>query len=356
MKLAVLGGSIVLLLILIGRVRLTAFLALLITSMAAGIAAGLSPDAALKSITKGIGDTMGSLALILIFGAILGKLIEESGAAHTICRTLTRLFGERRLELSVLITGFLVGLPMIYNASFLVLIPLIYTLSTTTGRPLLALGIPLSAALSVTHGYLPPHPAPTSIAILYKADVGRTLLYGLALSVPAVILAGPVLARFFRHLRNTPPASLFQARDFPPEELPGATVSVACVLTPVALMLVGSDPAVALFAAAMLALVLLGWRRGRNTDDLMKDIGAAVASVSMILLIIASGGAFKQVLIDSGTGDAVKNLAAGLPVSPLILAWSAAALFRAALGSATVGRNYCCGSRAACDCGIRRIA
>lgn len=336
MKLAVLGGSIVLLLVLIGRFRLTAFLALLITSFAAGIAAGLSPDATVKSITKGIGDTMGSLTLILVFGAVLGKIIEESGAAHTICGALTRLFGERRLELSVLITGFLVGLPMIYNASFLVLIPLVYTLATTTGRPLMALGIPLSAALSVTHGYLPPHPAPTSIAVLYKADVHRTLFYGLLLALPAVVVAGPVLARFFMHMKNAPPATLHARRQFRKEELPGTSVSVLSVLAPVLLILAGADPTVALFVAAMLALVLLGWARGRATEDLMKSTGTAVSSIAMILLIIASGGAFKQVLIDSGTGEAIKQVASSLPVSPLILAWTAAAFFRAALGSATV--------------------
>ena len=205
MPLIVLAASIVLLLVLIARLKVNAFLALLLTAFMVGVANGMPPAAALQSILKGIGDTMGSLVLILVFGAILGKLIEESGAAHTISYALTNLLGQRRIQLSVLATGFIVGLPMIYNASFLVLIPLIYTLSTTTRLPLMYLGIPLSAALSVTHGYLPPHPAPTSIAAMYHADVNLTLLYGLALAVPATLLAGPVLARFFRHVKNMPP-------------------------------------------------------------------------------------------------------------------------------------------------------
>jgi H+/gluconate symporter-like permease len=146
MTLAVLGGAVLLLLLLIVRVKLNAFLALILTSFAVGLLNGMPADAALKSILKGIGDTMGSLALILVFGAILGKMIEESGAAHAISAALTGLFGEKRIQISILITGFLVGLPMIYNASFLVLIPLIYTISATSRLPLMYLGIPLSSA------------------------------------------------------------------------------------------------------------------------------------------------------------------------------------------------------------------
>jgi len=190
-SLAVLGGAVLLLLFLIVRLKLNAFLALLLASFTVGLLNGMAPLAVLQSILKGIGETMGSLALILVFGAILGKMFEESGAAHSISNALTQLFGESRLEISVVLTGFLVGLPMIYNASFLVLIPLVYALSAASGRTMMSLGIPLSAALSVAHGYLPPHPAPTSIAVLYHADVNLTLLYGLILAIPATLLAGP---------------------------------------------------------------------------------------------------------------------------------------------------------------------
>jgi gluconate transporter len=355
MTLAVLALSIFILLVLIVRLKLNAFIALLLTSFAAALMNGMTADAALKSILKGIGDTMGSLVLILVFGAVLGKMIEESGAAHSISDALTRIFGEKRIQLSMLITGFLVGLPMIYNASFLVLIPLVYTLSVRSRLPLMYLGIPLSSALSVTHGYLPPHPAPTSIAMMYNADVNLTLLYGIVLAIPAAILAGPVLAWFFRHLRNTPPPELFQPREFRRDQLPGLMVSLFSTLIPVILMLVGalvslagltgraadaarftSDPTVALCIAVLIAFYTLGLRRGRSMDGIMKSVGTAVASVSVVILIIASGGAFKQVLLDSGTGEAMKELAASASVPPLVLAWSAAALLRLALGSATV--------------------
>ncbi|HOX02489.1 MAG TPA: gluconate:H+ symporter [Candidatus Paceibacterota bacterium] len=355
-RLLILGLGIVLLLALIVWLKLNAFLALLLASLAVGLLNGLAPDAALKSMLAGIGGTMGSLALILAFGAMLGKLIEESGAAHTITYWLTDLFGEKRIQLSVMITGFLVGLPMIYNASFLTLIPLIYTFSVVTRKPLMMLGIPLSSALSVTHGYLPPHPAPTAIAQLYGADPNVTLLYGLALAAPATFLAGPFLARFFRHLRNQPPPELFTERQFRREELPGIGVSLLTMLMPVLLMLMGavvtmawkpsgpaaravaffSDPNIALGTAVLVGIVALGRRRGRPMEDVMKGMGGAVGSIAMVLFIIAGGGAFKQVLLDSGTAESIKAVAQTLEWSPIVLAWSTAAVLRLALGSATV--------------------
>jgi Gnt-I system high-affinity gluconate transporter/Gnt-II system L-idonate transporter len=356
MPLIILGLAILLLLLLIARWKLNAFLALVLVSFLVGILNGMAAEAALKSVLKGIGDTIGSLVLILVFGAILGKLIEESGAAHSISYALTDLFGMRRIQLSVLVTGFIVGLPMIYNASFLVLIPLIYTLSATTGLPLMYLGIPLSSALSVTHGYLPPHPAPTSIAILYQADPNLTLLYGLILAAPATLLAGPALALFFRKLRNTPPAGLYTPREFRRDELPGLGISLFTTLVPVILMLAGavisisgkteglltrtskflSDPNVALLLAVLTGFYTLGARRGRNMEDLMKSVGAGAGSVTMVILIIAAGGAFKQVLLDCGTGNAIKDAASQMNLTPILLAWSVAALLRLALGSATV--------------------
>jgi gluconate transporter len=356
MPLLVLAASILLLLWLTIRLKMNAFIALLIASFAAGILNGLPPDAAMKSILKGLGDTLGSLVIILMFGAMLGKQIEESGAAHTISHALTRMLGKRRVQLSVLVTGFLVGLPMMYSASFMVLIPLVYTLSTTTGLPLMYLGIPLSAALSVTHGFLPPHPAPAAVAIMFKADVNRTLLYGLVLAIPATILAGPVLALFFRKFRNQPPPDLYRPREFRPEELPGLGVSLGTTLLPVLLMLAGavitltmktggrlasaaqflSDPNVALFLAVLVGFYTLGVRQGRNMETLMKDAAAAVGGAALIMLVIAGGGAFKQVLLDGGTGEAIKAFTARLRLSPILLAWGTAALLRGAIGSATV--------------------
>ncbi len=356
MPLILLGASILLLLVLIARLRVNAFLALLLTSFLTGIAGGMDAGAALASVLKGIGDTLGSLLLILVFGAVLGKMIEESGAAYSISCAMTRRLGESRIQTSVLLTGFLVGLPMVYNAGFLVLIPLIYTLSHTRKLPLLYLGIPLSAALSTAHGLLPPHPAPVAIASLFGADANLTLLYGLIVAPPAALLAGPVLERFSRSVQTSPPAVLFDPETAVPADPPGVGVSLMSLLTPVGLMFGGAlagltqfadapagramrffgDPTVALFAGAVIAMAVLGLRRGRDMDSLMRSVSAAVSSVAMIALIIAGGGAFKQVLVDGGIAAAIQQAARALALPPLWLCWLTSALLRLALGSATV--------------------
>ena len=227
MPLVFVGIGIIVLLILMMKFKFNAFLSLLITSFVVGLLNSMGLISVLNSILKGIGDTMGSIVLILVFGAMLGKLIEESGAAHTITYKLTELFGLKNIQYAVLITGFLVGLPMMYNASFLVLIPLIYTLSTTTRLPLMYLGIPLSAALGVAHGYLPPHPAPTYVSILYEANINKVLLLGLIASIPACLIAGIFLSKFFKNVDVRPPAALHEDKEFRKEDLPG--LGIKCI-------------------------------------------------------------------------------------------------------------------------------
>ncbi len=353
--LIVCAGIGLLLLLMVG-LRLNAFFALILTSLAVGIAEGMPAAEALKSVQNGMGSTLGGIVLILAFGAVLGKLVEESGAAQRITYWLIRLFGVARLQLALLLTGFVVGLPMIYNAGFLVLIPLIYSISATTGLPLLYVGIPMSASLSVAHGLLPPHPAPTSVAALYRADVNLTLLYGLGLAVPAILLAGLWFSRWFKRSNAQIPAHLFTYREKPEAELPGVGVSLLITLLPVLLMVLGAgadlllpagsplrsairflgDPNVALGLAVLLSLYVLGVRRGKSMPELMDLAATGVSSVALVLLIIGGGGAFKQVLLDSGVGEEIKALSGRMVLSPLVLAWTVAALLRLALGSATV--------------------
>lgn len=196
MALTLLGGSVLLLLLLIARFRINAFWALLAVSFLAGVAAGMPPGRVLGAILKGIGDTMGALVLILVFGAVLGRLIEESGAARSISSALIRLLGEKRIQLSVLITGFLVGLPMVYNASFLVLIPLIYTLSHARGLPLLYIGIPLSSALSVAHGLWFPTPPPSPSPLSFTQTRTSRSFTGSSSPYPPLFWPAPCLSGF----------------------------------------------------------------------------------------------------------------------------------------------------------------
>lgn len=376
MPLLYVAAGIAIMLILLMWLKLDAFFALLITSFAVGAMSGMGMLEVLDSVLEGIGGTMGNIILILTFGAMLGKLIEESGAAHTITYKLTELFGVGKIQYAILITGFLVGIPMMYNASFLVMIPLIYTFSSTTRLPLMYLGIPLSATLSIAHGYLPPHPAPTYVSFVYGADVNHTLLYGLVPVIPACLLAGILLSRFFRKLEVKPPEELYQEKHFKREELPGVGRSVFTAIIPVLLMLLGalvdlligkdvdylaylnermsnasmallfsrglrlvkflSDPNMALMMAVLIGLYTLGLKQGRKMSELMKSLGKSVGAIAMIILIIAAGGAFSQVLKDSGVNEYIKEVAIGIKFNPLILGFCVAAILRLAVGSATV--------------------
>jgi gluconate transporter len=351
-----LGAAILVLLVLILRFKFNPFLALVLTSFGLGLANRMAPAAVLASILKGAGDTYGSIFLIIVAGASIGKLIEESGAAVQVSRTFTRFFGVKRVQIAMVLTGFLVGLPMFYNAGFLVLTPLVYAVSVETGFPIIYLGLPLSAALSVTHGFVPPHPGPTTIANIFHADLNLTLLYGVILAVPATLLGGPFLSRFMRHMKNEPPPEFYQHREFRDEHLPSFGVSLFTILIPVLLMLVGaivnltmaadsqivkistfvSDANVALMIGLFVAMWTLGMRRGMSMEGVMKLIVAAGSSVALLLLIIATGGGFKQVLLDSGVADVIKAMSAKSAMSPLVLAWTTAAFVRFAVGSATV--------------------
>lgn len=358
MPLIIIALGVLFLLILMSVFKLNAFFSLLITAFVVGLLNHMGANEIIASISFGIGETMGSLILILTFGAMLGKLIEESGAALAITYRLNRIFGEKYIQVAIMITGFLVGLPMIYNASFLVLIPLIYTFASTSKKSLLFLGIPLSASLSVAHAYLPPHPAPTAVSIIYGADVNLSLLYGLIPCIPAIILAGPVLSFFFRKTYIVPPANLYTPREYKIEELPSLGISLFTTLIPVILMLIGavfslsvgengnktilsvaqfiSNPNFALFVAVIIGIYTLGIRRGKQMKDIMKSLEKSAGSIAMVILIIAGGGALKQVLLDSGIADYIKEMVMGFDFNPIIMAWVIAALLRLAVGSATV--------------------
>lgn len=368
--------GILFLLLLMLKFKFDAFFSLLLTAFFVGILNSMNIFDILNSMLKGVGSTMGSIVLILVFGAMLGKLIEESGAAHTITNRLTTIFGEKYIQYAILITGFLVGLPMMYNASFLVLIPLVYTLSTKSKLPLMYLGIPLSATLSIAHGYLPPHPAPTYVSFVYGADINHVLLIGLVPVIPACLIAGILLSRFFKRLNVKPPKELYTEQNFEENELPGLGISVFSALTPVILMLLGaiidlvfgidadikaivsdaignnfigrllsgvlmtfkfmSNANMALMIAVLVGIYTLGIRQKKKMTHIMKNLGQSVNSIAMIIMIIAAGGAFKQVLTDSGVAEYIKDQATGIHFNPLILAWSVAAVIRLAIGSATV--------------------
>lgn len=356
MPLLIVVIGVILLLLLMIKFKLNGFISLILVALFVGIAEGMSPIKTVTAIQNGVGSTLGSLALILGFGAMFGKLIADSGAAQRISRSLINKFGIKRIQWAVVITGFIVGIAMFYEVGFVLLIPLVFTIAEFTELPLLYIGVPMAAALSVTHGFLPPHPGPVAIATIYGASISMTLIYGIIIAIPTVIIAGPVLTKFLKKFDHKANKNLFKSEIFTEEQMPSFTNSVLTAIIPPILMafaaicemtlpktsqlrhfgeFIGS-PLMAMFISVIVAIFTLGIMRGKKIEEVMKSVAEAASGIAMILLIVGGGGALKEVLIDSGVGKYIATIMTGTNISPLILAWLIAAILRLALGSATV--------------------
>ncbi|WP_312239443.1 gluconate:H+ symporter [Pantoea sp.] len=356
MPITIIVLGVILLLVLMIVFKVNGFIALIFVSAVVGIAEGMAPLAVMASIQKGIGSTLGSLAMILGLGAMLGRLVSDTGAAQRVATTLIAVFGRERLQWALVVTGLIVGLAMFYEVGFVLLLPLVFTIVAAANLPLLYVGVPMVAALSVTHCFLPPHPGPTAIATIFGANLGTTLLYGLIITIPTVIVAGPIFSKFLKSFEKSPPEGLYNPKIFPENEMPGFWISIFAAVIPVVLMAFAAiceltmpkenpirqffefigNPAVALFIAVVIAVFTLGLRNGRRMEEVMDMCGDSIAAIAMIVFIIAGGGAFKQVLVDSGVGNYIADMMKGSSLSPLLMCWTVAAMLRIALGSATV--------------------
>ena len=334
--------------------KVSPFISLLIVAIATGLCLGMPAADLLKSIEKGVGSTLAGLALILCLGAVLGKILEESGAAEKITITLINGFGLKKIQWAVMLTGFLIGLPLYYNAGFVILVPLVFMLVRKTGLPLLYIAIPMAAALSTTHCFLPPHPGPVVLVNAFGADMGKVLIYGIIIAIPAVIVAGPFLGRFLKGIRSAEQTAMPSAPTA--AALPKAFPSFMIALLPVLLITLAvvcnafldqghllrqffsfvGEPVIALFFSVILAIYYFGIRAGIQMDNIMKWVSDAIAGIAMILLIITAGGVFKQVLQDSGTGTYIASFSSKWQMPPLIFGWIITALLRVMIGSATV--------------------
>ena len=348
--------GICLLLFLILVLKINSFISFVIVSLAVALAEGMTLEKAVVSIENGIGNTMGFIVLILGFGAMLGKLVSESGAAQKITSRLIKAFGIRHIQMALMLTGFIVGISLFYDIGFFIMIPLVFTVAASTGLPLLYVGLPMLAALSVTHGYLPPHPAPTAITAMFHADLGKTLVYGIIVAIPAIVISGPVLSRALSKIKATPLQEFINQKTLSEEEMPGFWVSFFSALLPVILISVSTiagfllaednvirkvlgyigNPVVAMLLSVLFAVYTLGLSRGRKITDIMNSLSHSVISITMIMLLIAGAGALKQVLVDSGVSKYIGGLLSQSSLSPLFLGWLIATILRFCVGSATV--------------------
>ncbi len=342
--------GIALLLLLVTFFKLDTFISFMLVCLFVGVFEGLSIAETMTAIQIGIGDTLGSLVIILGFGAMLGKLVAVSGAANEITNQLVKKFGKTNIQLALMTTGFIVGIPMFYLVGFVILVPLVIAIASKTKLPLLYIGLPMLASLSVTHGFLPPHPAPTAIAETYGADIGLTLIYGIIVGIPAIFAAKFALAKTMKRIVPT----ILKEYDVETDDrykIPSLTVSLVIALLPVILIGGASvlalyvdhpiikslgSPAFAMLVSVLAAIYFLGLRTGRSMGDTMKVLAGAVSEIAVILLIIAGAGSLKQVMIETQISDSIGNALAGLGMSPLILAWIIAGIIRVSVGSATV--------------------
>jgi Gnt-I system high-affinity gluconate transporter len=349
-------AGIVLLLILMLVFKFNGFLSFVIVSLVVGLAEGMPLDKAVAAIQEGIGHTLGYLVIIIGFGAMLGKLVAESGAAQRITASMIDVFGMKRIQLAVMVTGFIIGVPLFYDVGFVIMIPLVFTVAVSANVPLLYVGLPMLASLSVTHGYLPPHPAPTAILHTFGADMGKTMIYGTLIAIPAILLTGSVFYKFVKKIEAKPMHEFVNVKKLEENEMPSLLVSILSTLLPVILIgmptifnifmpertfasdIIGyiGNPVAAMTISLLVAMYTLGIARGRKIGEMMDSMTHSVSSLTMVILVIGGAGGLKQILVDSGTSTYIGVVLSSTGVSPLILGWFIATMFRIFLGSATV--------------------
>lgn len=360
------ASSVVVLILLIAVVKLNPFLSLLTVSLALAVATGMRLETIVGSFETGTGNTLGHIAIVVGLGTMLGKMMAESRASDRIAETLIQLFGEKRVPWSMMCAGLVVGLPVFFEVGFVLLVPIAFTVARRTRTSLILVGLPMVAGLSVVHGLVPPHPAAMLAVTIFHADVGRTILYALLIGIPSAIIAGPIYARFIAPRIVLDPHNPM-AEEFAEQQLdrplPGFTISMATILLPVLLMLLGSwagvlttpgsrankallfvgSADIALMVAVLISFVTLGIMRGFSRETILRFTNECLAPTAIITLLIGAGGGFGRILQDSGVSQAIVSVALHAHVSLLLLGWLVAALIRLATGSATVALTTAAG-------------
>ncbi|MEB7462918.1 GntP family permease [Staphylococcus succinus] len=340
-----------------------AFISLTVAGLFLAIMAGLSPEKIVTAYETGVGDVLGHLVGILALGTILGKLMSDSGAGMQISDYLIKSLGYKKLPWAMMLSGFIIGIPVFFEVGIVILLPLVISIHKTTKTNILLIAIPLLAGLSIVHGIVPPHPGAMTAIGIYDANLGKVLLYSLIIALPTAILAGPVFGKFIskRLIPENPPNIIKVSNKT--NGFPSVPVSFLVIVLPVLLMLLSivtpylgeiptilknallfiGSPVIALLISCFVAFYLLGFKQGM-TKNVIKDlVEECIIPVGSIILIIGAGGGFKQILIETGVGNTIAQMTEHLSLSPLLLAFLVAGLIRVATGSATVALTTAAG-------------
>ena len=357
------GSAVALLLFMVLKLKISAFISLLITSVYVGIVAGMPLDGILKSIQDGMGSTLGFVATVVGLGAIFGQMLESSGGAESLAHHLIKKFGQDKAPWAMAATGFIVAIPVFLDVGFIILVPIVYALSRDTKRSLLYYAIPLLAGLAVTHSFMPPTPGPVAVAEIINAQLGWVIFFGFILGIPTAIIAGPIWGKYISSKINLQPPADFlnSSKEFKSDEnLPSFGLIATIIGIPLLLILLNTlsgvlvaknvvgksivtdivsfigHPFSALIIATLTAIYFLCIKRGMPKQTILDLSTKALGPAGIIILITGAGGVLKQILVDSGIGQMMAESMSGSALSPIVLAWILAALVRITQGSATV--------------------
>jgi len=353
------GAGIAVLLILILKFRIQAFIALLIASIVVGVIAGMQPYAIIETIQLGMGSTLGFVAVVVGLGAMFGAILEHSGGAEAVASFLLKHFKEKGTSWALMLTGFFIAIPVFFDVAFIILVPMIYSLQRKSGKSLLLYGIPLLAGLAITHSFIPPTPGPVAVAEILNADLGWVIVFGFVVGIPTAIISGPLFGRYIAKRIHIDAPQLVAEAQKEDRTRPSVGMIFAIIGLPILLIVCNTvlnsplaegwvseyvqellkmvgHPFVALILANLIAWYLLGIRRGTSSKILQTITGKSLGPAGIIILLTGAGGVFKQMLIETGTGTMLADYFQELGLGIFAVAFILAALVRMLQGSATV--------------------
>ncbi|MGY5847326.1 GntP family permease [Salegentibacter sp. HM20] len=352
--------GIALLLFLILKLKIQAFLSLLIVCIAVGVMAGMPATEILDTMREGMGSTLGFVATVVGLGALFGGVLEQSGGAQRLASFMLKKTGDKKAPWAMMITGFAVAIPVFFDVAFIILVPITYALSKRTGKSLLLYALPLLAGLAITHAFIPPTPGPIAVADILGAELGWVIVFGFLTGIPAAIVSGPVFARFIAKRIKVAPKSFTEEADFDEKQVPSPGLIISIILIPILLIVVNTlvqsplfsrvyippvilyiielvgHPFSALIIANLIAWYFLGIKRGLQKEFLLKVAGKSFQAAGIIILLTGAGGAFKQILINTGAGEMIADVLSTSWFNPLVFGFIVAALIRILQGSSTV--------------------
>ena len=355
MSVLILTACIAFLIIQIAWFKINPFVAFIITSLLAGLFLGLPINNLSQTIQKGLGEMLGSITLIIVFGTCIGKLTVSSGAAKVIAKTVMGWTGEKYVRLGLMITGFIVGIPLFYSVGFVLLVPIIFSVAHQFKLSKVYLGIPMLASLSVAHGFLPPHPSPMALSSMLSADIGLVLIYGVIIAIPTIFIAGLLFSNLLRNIKTESKQEILNVEEVSSNnKIPGFGISLFSALFPVFGLTVTSllplvsnnetlvnicktigDPSIIMLISLLICTYTLGLRLNKSMVSIMDEYGIAIKDVALIILIIGGAGSLKEVMVVSGVNETIVQALTQTNIHPYLLAWLMAAIIRICVGSAT---------------------